>query len=149
MKKLFYFLTLALSVGIMLCSCEKEGGALKSSDIVGSWVPTDDREISFYWEFTKDGMIKYYELILSERENYYDYDYDYDYCSFKDGTLYVPKNYEWKLTMYGDYLLADNSLFFDGINMGTIRKVNKDTFIFKSDWLVDGTVQRIKRFSTK
>ena len=145
MKKVLFSILLVLGMSLMFCSCEKEEGGegngttIKSSDIIGSWAPTDYEYVNFYWEFTKDGMVKYYEA----------HNHGGNYCSFSNGTFYVPKEYEWELDMYGKYVIEENIIFFEGMRMGSIKRINKDTYIFNSDLLVDGTVQRIKKFSKK
>ena len=139
MKKIILFVSLCFL--LIVSSCTKN----EASGIVGKWVPTDIKIITFYWEFTTDNQLRYYELRAPEGTDYH----DYQWCSYDNGTLYVPKDYTWRLEMAGEYMIEDNCIFFSGVNMGEITRVNKDKYVFDSDFLIDGVVERVKKFATK
>jgi len=142
MRKIFYVILLVCVLPI-IGSCTKNEAS--GFDIVGKWVPTEIDKIDFYWEFTTDKLLKYYELQAPEGTDYH----DYQWCSYNNGTLYVPKDYTWRLVMANEYLIEENCVFFSGLNMGEITRVNKDKYVFKSDLLIDGVVERVKKFATK
>ena len=144
MKKLSSFLVflavLGLNLSISSCNKENENGSdFVSSDLVGMWVPTEYADRNFYWEFTKDKHIKYY--VLNSTYNSPD-------CYFDNGTLYYPSGCTWDLEMYDEYEIMDDCIFFDGINMGNVTRINKDKYYFISDLLTDGFVERVKNLKT-
>ena len=141
MKRFFFIVLLLVCFLSFLGSCTKN----EASGIVGKWVPTDNKIITFYWEFTTDNQLRYYELRAPEGTDYH----DYQWCSYDNGTLYVPKDYTWRLQRAGEYMIEDNCIFFSGYNMGEITRVNKDKYVFDSDLLIDGVVERVKKFATK
>ncbi len=131
---LLFFTVLGLNLIISSCNKVEEGSGFSYSDLVGMWVAVDYDNIGYYWEFTKDKHIKYYKLRKpSGAPN----------CFFGNGTLFYPLNSVWELTMYDEYEILDGCIFFDGINMGQIKKINKDKYLFMSNILVDGVVERI------
>lgn len=121
-----------------LCSCEKEEKGLSASDFVGIWAPTDDEDITCYWEFKSDGTVQYYELAIP----YYDYDFEPAYYS--DGVLYYPSLYgQWDLIKSGYYAIEDDQLFYMGKNAGKVVRVNNNMFILQSDMIIEGTIQKV------
>ena len=141
MKKIALFLSLFFLLIFSSCTKNQASG----TDIVGKWVPTEIDYISFYWEFTSANVLNYYVLV---EPNGIDYD-DYQYCTFNNGTLYVPQGYTWKLAMSSDYQLDGNRIIFSGMDVGVVSKVDKDKLVFKSSAIVDGVVERVKKFATK
>lgn len=143
MKKVL-FLMLSLFVTSLMCvSCGDDEDDLNpsgSGSIVGTWVPTEDREeyISFYWEFTKT-EVRYYEL------NRRSWDDD-TAATFKDGYVYVPAGYSWKLVMVQPYKINNGNIFVNGINVGSVKFISKNKAIFDSPYLVDGVCERVKGF---
>ena len=135
--RFFFFVVLGLNLCICSCSKEESDSDFTSSDLIGMWVPVE-HVTCYYWEFTKDKHINYYELDS----------YDAPDCYFEDGTLYYPTGYNWELVMYDDDEIVDNCIFFNGINMGQVTKINKNKFLLKSDMLYDGYVERVKRLKT-
>lgn len=154
MQKIFLILSFTLLSICALQSCDGNGhidpdiipgggstGGVTSGNINGVWVPTDDPEIAFYWEF-KGGMVYYYEI----KHTYWDNNY---YAEFKDGVLYVPKGRTWELIYKQKFKIEKGDIYVDGYRAGSVRFLSKDKAIFDSQYLVDGVVERVKQFKEK
>lgn len=153
MQKIFLILSFTLLSICALQSCDGNGhidpdiipgggstGGVTRGNINGVWVPTDDSEIAFYWEF-KGGMVYYYQINYTYGDNYY--------AEFKDGVLYVPKGRTWKLMSKHKFKIEKGDIYVDGFNAGSVRFLSMDKAIFESPYLVDGVVERVKQFKEK
>lgn len=154
MQKIFLILSFTLLSICALQSCDGNdhidsdiipgGGAtggVTSGNINGVWVPTDEPEIAFYWEF-KGGMVYYYEIKHTYWDNYY-------YAEFKDGVLYVPKGRTWELIYKQKFKIEKGDIYVGGYKAGSVKFLSKDKAIFDSQYLVDGVVERVKQFKEK
>ena len=155
MQKIFLMLSFTLLSICALQSCDGNDhidsdiilgggstGGVTSGNINGVWVPTDEPEIAFYWEF-KGGMVYYYEIKDDPT------DWDYYYAEFKDGVLYVPKGRTWELIYKQKFKIEKGDIYVDGYRAGSVRFLSKDKAIFDSQYLVDGVVERVKQFKEK
>lgn len=155
MQKIFLILSFTLLSICALQSCDGNGhidpdiipgggstGGITRGNINGVWVPTDEPETGFYWEF-KGGMVYYYQI------NYVPTDWDNYFAVFKDGVLYVPKGRTWKLREKHKFKIEKGDIYVDGYKAGSVRFLSKDKAIFDSPYIVDGVVERVKQFKEK
>lgn len=153
MKRVLYSVLLILGMSAMFCSCEKEEGGvfgtdkIGTKDIIGNWALTDNNEIYYYWEFTKDGIVNYYELESPKgfRQVYHHNDTP---AYYDNGTLFVPSSFEWSLEISGEYSVDNGHVYYDGTSIGSIERIGKDKYRFVSAILESGTVQKVKKFET-
>ena len=133
----FIILCISLILALCMVGCDANSPTFTASSITGTWVLPEYGKVSWYWVLGENGILKYYELKSGS-------------CTYneEDKYVYQTDDVRWDIEMEGPYIFdtEEQTIFFSGLKMGTIEKMEKDKAYMNGSWLKSGICYRIKGF---